>query len=116
MDLVIETHHTAIRTILTLRGELDLASYRAFKEVIDDLVVDGHVDLVLDLDEVSFVDSLGLGALVGTRRRTAVHHGSLELVCSNPAVLQVFRLTHLDRVFTILDRLPADCIPATTAD
>jgi anti-sigma B factor antagonist len=117
MDLILSTHHTGRRTLVTLRGELDLASYRAFKELVDELIVLRQVDLVIDLEDVTFVDSLGLGALVSTRRKTEAFGGSLELVCTNPAVLKVFRLTHLDRVFTLLDGIPDDLkLPETVAD
>jgi anti-sigma B factor antagonist len=108
MDLALETRSTGTRTVVVARGDLDLASYRTFKDLIDRLVVDGQVDLVLDLEEVTFLDSLGLGALVSTRRKTLAFNGSLEIVCTSPGLLQLFRLTHLDRVFTLLDRVPDD--------
>jgi anti-sigma B factor antagonist len=117
MDLTLSAQQTGRRTLVTLSGELDLASYRSFKELVDELIVLRQVDLVLDLEQVTFVDSLGLGALVSTRRKTEAFGGSLELVCTNPSVLKVFSLTHLDRVFTLLDRIPEDlATPATAGD
>jgi anti-sigma B factor antagonist len=116
MDLTLHTRRTGTHTLVTLTGELDLASYRAFKELVDELIVLRQVDLVLDLEGITFVDSLGLGALVSTRRKTEAFGGSLTLVCTNPSVLKVFALTHLDRVFTILDRVPEDVAEHATAD
>ena len=49
-----------------------------------------------DLDQVSFIDSAGLGALAGAARRAAAHGGSLHVVCARPRIRQLFRLTGLD--------------------
>jgi anti-anti-sigma factor len=51
---------------------------------------------VADLDQVSFIGSAGLAALVGTTRRAAAHGGSLYAVSARPRVRQLFRLTGLD--------------------
>jgi anti-anti-sigma factor len=51
---------------------------------------------VAGLDQVSFIDSAGLAALVGTAKRAAAHGGSLYAVSARPRVRQLFRLTGLD--------------------
>jgi anti-sigma B factor antagonist len=106
MDLTLDAQYDGSRTLVVLGGDLDLVSYRTLKNEVDRLVIDQRVDLVLDLDGLTFIDSLGLGALVSTRRKVNAFGGSLEIVCTNPTVMQVFNLTHLDRVFTILDTRP----------
>ena len=50
-----------------------------------------------DLDQVRFIDSAGLAALVGAAKRAAAHGGSLHVVCARPNIRQLFRLTGLDR-------------------
>jgi anti-anti-sigma factor len=52
---------------------------------------------VADLDQVRFIDSAGLAALVGAANRAAAHGGSLHVVCARPRIRQLFRLTGLDR-------------------
>jgi anti-sigma B factor antagonist len=91
------------RTVVTVSGEIDLATQGALRTQLNDLVVAGQVDLVLDLTEVTFVDSTGLGALIGTRRRVHAFHGSLALVIPNEAVMKVFTITGLEKVFDIYD-------------
>jgi anti-sigma B factor antagonist len=76
---------------------------------LGDLIVDGRVNLVVDLHEVTFIDSMGLGALVGARRKVHAFRGSFALAGCNPGVLRVFRLTGLDRVFTLHDDLATAC-------
>lgn len=95
------------RTIVTVSGEIDLATQGSLRAQLNELVVAGQVDLILDLTDVTFVDSTGLGALIGTRRRVHAFHGSLTLVIPNEAVLKVFTITGLQRVFDIYDTLEA---------
>jgi anti-sigma B factor antagonist len=99
LDLTVTTH--AARTIVTVSGEIDLATQGQLRAVLNDLVVAGQVNLVLDLTGVSFLDSTGLGALIGTRRRVHAFHGSLTLVIPDESVMKVFTITGLEKVFAI---------------
>jgi anti-anti-sigma factor len=67
------------------------------RERLFELAASGR-PLVADLDEVSFIDSAGLSALVGAASRGATAYGgSLHVVCARPEIRQLFRLTGLDR-------------------
>ncbi len=101
MQLEIETRPENGRYVVTPRGEIDLATQGQLKDAIDALVVGGHVDLVIDLNETTFLDSTGLGALIGARRKTYAFKGSFSIVCGNEDLLRLFRITSLDKVFTI---------------
>jgi anti-sigma B factor antagonist len=89
------------QTIVSITGEIDLSNHAALRAGLNDLIVGGAVDLVLDMSDVTFVDSTGLGALIGTRRRVHAFHGSLAIVLSDPATLRVFEITGLDKVFDL---------------
>lgn len=89
------------QTVVSLTGEIDLSNHAALRAGLNDLIVRGSVDLVLDMSEVSFVDSTGLGALIGTRRRVHAFHGSLAIVLADPATRRVFEITGLDKVFDL---------------
>ena len=106
-DLGLEVSTHATRTVVTVTGEIDLATQGQLRAQLNDLVVGGLVDLVLDLSAVTFVDSTGLGALIGTRRRVHAFHGSLALVIPNEAVMKVFTITGLEKVFAIHATLDA---------
>ena len=60
-------------------------------------LADNGVTLIVDLNRVRFIDSAGLGALVGTARRAAAHGGSLHAVCSRPQTRKLLWLTGVDR-------------------
>jgi len=68
---------------------------------VTDTLVAGDLDVMVDLAEVEFIDSTGLGALVGGRRRALALNGSFALVCADDHLLQVFRVTGLDKVLAI---------------
>jgi anti-sigma B factor antagonist len=94
--LTISARHERGYAIVTVAGEIDIATVTRLRDQLVKLAASGH-PLVADLDQVSFIDSAGLSALVGAAKRTAVSGGSLHVVCAQPKVRQLFRLTGLDR-------------------
>lgn len=105
MDLEIDTRHAGDRTVLVPRGVIDLATIGVFRAGLDEVFSHGAVDLVLDLNEITFIDSTGLGALISARRRATAFKGSLLLACENDMVLRLFRITGLERVFDVVPRV-----------
>lgn len=106
-DLVVSVSTDSTRTVVTVSGEIDLATQGQLRAQLNELIVAGKVNLVLDLSGVSFVDSTGLGALIGARRRVHAFNGSLALVIPNESVMKVFAITGLVKVFDIHDTLDA---------
>ena len=64
------------------------------------LLVDGY-PIVVDLEQVEFLDSTGLGVLVGGLKRAKASAGSFVLVCDQPRLLKIFRITGLEKVFEL---------------
>jgi anti-sigma B factor antagonist len=93
--LTIQVRRDRGYTIVAVTGEVDIATVTRLRERLFELAASGRT-LVVDLDQVSFIDSAGLAALVGTARRTAAHGASLQVVCTRPRIRQLFRLTGLD--------------------
>ena len=81
--------------VVAVAGEVDIATVTRLRESLFELAASDRA-LVVDLDQVSFIDSSGLAALVGAARRAAVHGASLQVVCARPGTRQLFRLTGLD--------------------
>jgi len=86
--------------LLTVTGEIDLGTVDMLRNAVTDAVQEPG-DLVVDLDQVSYIDSAGLGVLVGTYNRLADRQRSLTLRCSNPQVLRLFAITGLTDLFHI---------------
>lgn len=86
-------------------SRIDAASAIRFKDRMRELVADAPPRVVLDLTQVSFLDSSGLGALVAVLKMLAPPR-RLELAGLGPAVEKVLRLTRMDSVFTVLATVP----------
>jgi len=86
---------------VALRGEVDLASAPQFRRELHDLIDKGNMRVVLDLSRLEFMDSTGLGVLIGCLKRLKEGDGQLVLEHVRPAVSRVFEVTGLDRIFTI---------------
>jgi anti-sigma B factor antagonist len=87
--------------VLALSGEIDLAAGPAVRESLNELIGGGARHVVVDLRQVDFLDSIGLGVLVGAYRRLRDREpaGSLRLVCTNERVIGVFAITGLLALF-----------------
>ena len=101
MEFTIETTAEPDCHVIKPSGELDLATHDQLRRTVENLIVDGKVNLAMDLDSISFLDSTGLGVLIGARRKAHAMGGSFVIRCSNEDVLRLFRVTSLDKVFTI---------------
>jgi anti-sigma B factor antagonist len=91
-------------TVLSVEGDLDLASAPSLKWALADLQSGDHHHVVVDMSKVSFIDSTALGVLVGAQR--AMDQGvHLAVACAEENVLRIFELTGLDGMFEIVPTL-----------
>ena len=88
-------------SLIGLSGEVDVYSAPKLRETIKDLVDDGKYNIVVDLEKVAFLDSTGLGVLVGGLKRVKHHNGELGIICNQEKILRIFRITGLTKVFPI---------------
>jgi anti-sigma B factor antagonist len=103
MDLDLKVRKQGAHAILEVAGEIDVYTAPKLREKLIELVNEGSYHLVVDLEKVDFLDSTGLGVLVGGLKRVRNHDGSLELVCTQDKILKIFRITGLTKVFPIHD-------------
>jgi len=89
--------------VIDVQGEIDMYTAPRLRELLIDLVSKGSYQLVVNLDKVGFLDSTGLGVLVGGLKRVRAHDGSLDLVCTQQRILKIFRITGLTEVFGIYE-------------
>lgn len=106
MDLTLTNTEVDGRTVLAVGGEIDLATAPQLRRRLIELVNGGCRNLVVDLSKVGFIDSTGLGVLVGARRRIKEAEGDLVLVIPQDTIRALFRVTGLNEIFTIVDSAP----------
>ena len=90
------------RGVVAVRGEIDLFTTPRFKQALIASIEMGFVRIVVDLSETTFLDSAGLGALIGVLKRLRARHGALAIVNVNEAVAKTFAATGMDQIFLIL--------------
>jgi anti-sigma B factor antagonist len=104
MDLMLNEYSAAQgRTVIAVSGEIDVYTAPRLRETIVSLVDSGNYRLIVDMEGVEFLDSTGLGVLVGGLKRVRAHDGGIDLVCTQGRILRIFRITGLSRVFNIYD-------------
>lgn len=101
MELSLATRSVSERTVLEIGGEIDVYTAPRVRERLVEILETGQKHLVVDLRRVDFLDSTGLGVLVGVHRRLRGGTGSLTLVCPHEKLMKIFRITGLDTVFDI---------------
>ena len=98
--------------VLLITGEMDVYTSPKFRKQVVDLAANGTIHIIADLRGLDFLDSTGLGALVGSLKRLRVRQGSLMVVTSGGRILRLFQITGLTRAFalyrSVLDAISAD--------
>ena len=107
MELSLATRTVAEHTVLEVGGEVDVYTAPRLRERLVELVDAGARNVVVDLGRVDFLDSTGLGVLVGALKRLRAAGGGLVLVCDKEPLLKIFRITALDQVFPIYPSVEA---------
>ncbi|POM27275.1 Anti-sigma-B factor antagonist [Actinomadura rubteroloni] len=101
-------------TVVTVHGEIDVFTSPGLRETLLDLIDDGALHLLVDLGDVTFLDSTGLGVLVGAYHRLRARSGTMAFACATDRVQRVFRVTQLSKIFTLYPTL-AEAVDAQTA-
>lgn len=116
MDLSITRADHGDHTVVHLGGEIDVYTAPFVREKLDEQIHAGRTDLIVDLSGVTFLDSTGLGVLVGRLKLARTRGGALRLVGTADRVLRVFAITGLDKVFEIHPDLDSALAAADRGD
>ncbi|MDX3747507.1 MULTISPECIES: STAS domain-containing protein [unclassified Streptomyces] len=101
----IHVYETEERTVVQLRGEIDIAVVLRVTATVDTATGRPSTDVVIDLSPVEFLDCSGLGLLCRARRRVEERGGHLTLVCPQPHIRKMIRIVDLSQVFVLTDTL-----------
>jgi len=92
-----------IVVIRVIEQRIDISGVADFREKIEKIIAEGNKRLVLNLSDVEFIDSRGLGAIIAAFKQLR-EDGELAICETKEPLLHLFRLTRLDRVFKIFAR------------
>ncbi|WP_183093970.1 STAS domain-containing protein [Nocardioides stalactiti] len=93
--------------VLATSGRFNMVSAPRIKARIDETVAAGNARIVVDLAGVDFIDSSGLGALIGGLKTARQASGDLRIAAAGDQVVTVLKLTNLDRILTPFDTVEA---------
>jgi len=100
--------------VLRITGEVDVYTAPQVRDQVIELLADGVLHIITDLRDVEFMDSTGLGALVGGLKRARLAGGLLSIVIGPGRIYNLFRITGLVNAFTLHESI-ADAIAADPA-
>jgi anti-sigma B factor antagonist len=89
------------RTHVAVSGEVDVYTAPRLRDCLYDLIGDGKTQLVIDFSDMDFIDSTGLGVLVGALKRLRQAGGDLALRSPSRATFKILEITGLTKVFTV---------------
>jgi anti-sigma B factor antagonist len=104
-DLSIHMHVIDEVQVFELTGSLDIATSPTVRAALSSASERGNHQLIVDLTHVDFLDSTGLGALIGGQRRAREFNGEVRLVAKEGQILRLLRITGLLRVFAVYPTL-----------
>lgn len=100
-ELVMNSSTENGRLKLTLKGEVDISTAQDFKTRLYEAVGEGDKDIELFCDELSYIDSTGLGILVGALKRVKKNDKNVYIYQLKENIKKLFRITGLDKVFIL---------------
>ncbi|HEV3091211.1 MAG TPA: STAS domain-containing protein [Candidatus Cybelea sp.] len=105
LNIDLKTEDGGSTLVFRLRGSLDLATAPTVRAALVEATEGGSHHLIVDLTQLEFLDSTGLGVLVGVHRRTAERDGSLRLVVNEGPISRLLSITGLIAVFAVFRSL-----------
>ena len=99
MELGLDVQKADSHAVVDVKGEIDVYTAPKLREKLIELVSEGSYDVVVNLEGVDFLDSTGLGVLVGALKKVRADGGTLDIVCTQERILKIFDITGLDKVF-----------------
>jgi len=100
LSVDIMPEHGGEAMVYRLRGSLDLETAPSLRAALNEAADEGKHDIVVDLSHLEFLDSTGLGALVGAHKRALEHQGRLRLIVSDGPISRLLTITGLMSVFS----------------
>lgn len=101
LSVEIKPEHDGDAIVYSLKGSLDFETAPSLRAALMDSADEGKHDIVVDLSHLEFLDSSGLGALIGAHKRALEHKGRLRLIISAGPIARLFMITGLMDVLAV---------------
>ena len=88
--------------VIDVSGEVDIYTTPQFKDAVTEILQQGHIHIIINLTDVSYMDSSGFGTLLSATKRLRPQNGGIYLVGCNEAVSRMLDITRLNTIFTVV--------------
>lgn len=88
-------------TIITVEGRIVYETEKEFKKYIADIISNGEIKIVLDMEKLSYINSAGLGLLINLHKNAKAQGGGISLSNLNADINELFHITNLNQIFSI---------------
>ncbi len=96
-----KTKHVGEVNLVKFSGEIDYSNFRSMKELLSSMLKDGKTKLIVDLDDIDFLDSSGLSLFISLSKEARKRGGAIKLVKVKDQILQMLKITHLVEIFDL---------------
>lgn len=103
MDLRIKTRTAEGIPVILLSGEVDAYTCSMFRDAMIEIIDQGNPSVVVSMADVEYIDSSGLGTLVGGLKRASERGGKIAVIASSIQIRKVFEITGLEKVFPLFE-------------
>lgn len=100
-ELILNEVYSENYTKVSVRGEIDIYTAAQFKENIYRIVDKSEKDIIVDLAELNYIDSTGLGILVGALKKARLNGGNIRIENTKDNIKKLFAITGLDKLFMV---------------
>jgi anti-sigma B factor antagonist len=107
LSVDIKSEHGGDAIVYRLRGSLDLATAPSLRAALIEAANEGKHDIIVDLSQVEFLDSTGLGALIGSHKRALENGGRVRLIVKDGTIQRLLTITGLMKIFAVYTDLDA---------
>jgi anti-sigma B factor antagonist len=107
LSVDIKSEHGGDAIVYRLRGSLDVATAPSLRAALIEAANEGKHDIIVDLSHLEFLDSTGLGALIGAHRRALENQGCVRLIVNDGPIQRLLTITGLMRIFAVYATLEA---------
>lgn len=88
--------------VCSASGELDAYTAPDLRDSLDEMLAEGDAWIVVDLTELTYLDSTGLGILVGTAKKCRQASGDLAVACARPNLLRIFQISGTQEILNVV--------------
>jgi anti-anti-sigma factor len=107
LSVDIKSEHNGDAIVYRLRGSLDLATAPSLRAALIEAANEGKHEIIVDLSQLEFLDSTGLGALIGAHRRAMENGGRVRLIVKEGPIQRLLTITGLMRILAVYGTMDA---------